>query len=499
MTRRWVFAASLAGLALVLPGCELPPVCDEDLGAGSPPGCVELNEPPQADIVVFPAQNDPVPIVGKKLNFVASTIDPDGDPLYVEWDFDSDGEVDQAHYADTSGLGDHIYHSSGRKLVTLRVSDFPGLPGGEGQVTKTRAVRVFSEEEVENDHSPIASFTATPNPALRNETIRFDASASHDPDNDQAVTGFTWRFTDPAGQPAGGTNTDRSVYETSFAEAGQYTAELDVTSEGPLFSPALARTAQPVTILEHAAPVAELSAVPNPALIEQRVNFDASRSTDAENDIQSYEFDLDGNGSYETVTGGPTASRAYFQSGTVRPAVRVTDVHGNAGVATVELNVEGGGDPGHRARARAGGAKLELPFSARIEGNRFTGTLPNPPGRASKLEAAARGLIESRFRSKLRTRPSATGTVETKGIAVARGKGQGRVCLGIALATAPESATTGGVRILGGSGAGARLRGRATLRAVLGDAGEIQLVGGLEIRRDRARALPERCARLAGR
>ena len=203
MTGRWATVIALAGLAVVLPGCELPPVCDEDLGAGSPPGCVELNHPPQGGIVVLPAENDPVPIVGKKLNFVASAIDPDGDPLYVEWDFDSDGEIDQAHYADTEGLGDHIYHSPGRRKVTLRVSDFPGLPGGEGQFTDTVSVRVFTEDELDNDRSPIASFTASPNPALRNEAIRLDASASYDPDPDQQMTGFNWDITDFAGEPAG--------------------------------------------------------------------------------------------------------------------------------------------------------------------------------------------------------------------------------------------------------------------------------------------------------
>ena len=64
-------------------------------------------------------------------------------------------------------------------------------------------------------------------------------------------------------------------------------------------------------------PVARFTATPNPVATGQTVTFNGSTSSDPDGSITKYEWDLDGNGSYETNTGTtPTATRAYATEGT---------------------------------------------------------------------------------------------------------------------------------------------------------------------------------------
>ena len=88
------------------------------------------------------------------------------------------------------------------------------------------------------------------------------------------------------------------------------------------------------------APVASFTLAPNPAQTGQTVNFNGSGSSDTEGPITRYQWDLDGNGSFETDTGTtPTASRSYATEGTVAVRLRVTDAGGLTGETTRTLTV----------------------------------------------------------------------------------------------------------------------------------------------------------------
>ncbi len=77
------------------------------------------------------------------------------------------------------------------------------------------------------------------------------------------------------------------------------------------------------------APTAVLVVNPNPALTASTVTLDASRSTDVGSGIARYEFDADGDGSYETDAGAtPRTTRAFARAGTFGVGVRVTDQGG---------------------------------------------------------------------------------------------------------------------------------------------------------------------------
>ena len=74
-------------------------------------------------------------------------------------------------------------------------------------------------------------------------------------------------------------------------------------------------------------PSAALAMSPSPALNTQTVSFDASASTELPGrTITHYEWDLDGDGSFETDTGQvPTASRSYATPIEITPGVRITN------------------------------------------------------------------------------------------------------------------------------------------------------------------------------
>jgi hypothetical protein len=88
-------------------------------------------------------------------------------------------------------------------------------------------------------------------------------------------------------------------------------------------------------------PSAQLTASPNPILAGRTVTLDASASNDpAGGKIVHFEWDLDGDGTFETDGGTtPTITKTFNASGTHLLAVRVTDPVGQSRVAATTLIV----------------------------------------------------------------------------------------------------------------------------------------------------------------
>ena len=96
-----------------------------------------------------------------------------------------------------------------------------------------------------------------------------------------------------------------------------------------------------VAVVANRAPVAALSAAPAVVAGGKPVRFDASGSTDPERQRLRYQWDLDGNGSFETAAGTtPAVSRAYPSTTTLTARVRVTDPHGFSSVAGALVKVD---------------------------------------------------------------------------------------------------------------------------------------------------------------
>ena len=96
-----------------------------------------------------------------------------------------------------------------------------------------------------------------------------------------------------------------------------------------------------VAVVSNRAPVPALSASPGLVAGGQPVSLDASASSDPEGLQLRYQWDLDGNGSFETAGGtDPRITRAYTGSTTLTPRVRVSDPHGASAVAGAAVRVD---------------------------------------------------------------------------------------------------------------------------------------------------------------
>jgi hypothetical protein len=96
-----------------------------------------------------------------------------------------------------------------------------------------------------------------------------------------------------------------------------------------------------VAVVANRAPAPALSATPGVVAAGQQVSFDASGSTDPEGLQLRYDWDLDGNGSFETPGGTtPTIARAYTSSTTLTARVQVSDPHGASAVAGAPVRVD---------------------------------------------------------------------------------------------------------------------------------------------------------------
>jgi acid phosphatase type 7 len=90
-----------------------------------------------------------------------------------------------------------------------------------------------------------------------------------------------------------------------------------------------------------APPLASFTYSPTAPYVNDTVNFtSASSPLGAGNQISLHEWDLDGDGTFETNTGAsPTASKAYPVAATITVAMRVTDANGKTAAATKLLTV----------------------------------------------------------------------------------------------------------------------------------------------------------------
>ena len=177
---------------------------------------------------------------------------------------------------------------------------------------------------------PMAKFSYSPSePNVGNE-ITFDASDSHDPDG--FIVSYEWDFGD-------GNSANGELAAHSYLSAGDYTASLTVTDD----KQAVTTTTKIIlvaTVLPNQSPHAFFTVTPGNPKQGEETKLDASQSSDSDGAIKYYEWDLDGDGTYDGFT---TSSRIYFfweESGTYNVRLRVTDDDEATEVFTKSISIQ---------------------------------------------------------------------------------------------------------------------------------------------------------------
>ena len=211
----------------------------------------------------------------------------------------------------------------------------------------TAAQILEHEQSFGTNRRPVASFVATPNPALTGVPVSLSASSSSDPDG--SVVKYEW---DLDGNGTYETNTGATPSSSkTFTANGEYTVGLRIT-DNLTGTDTTTRTIK----VGPQAPTASFTADPNPTTVGGSIHYNAAASSDPDGSIAKYEWDLDGNGSYETDTGATAAAdRVYGTPGTFEVGLRVTDNGGSTATAKVPVTVNGGGVSNY------GDAVLETP------------------------------------------------------------------------------------------------------------------------------------------
>jgi PKD repeat protein len=240
--------------------------------------------------------------------------DDSGSPVRVvrhEWDLDDDGS------ADSRGSGVRwVYRKAGDYTIHLTVTDKRGRTS-----TTTQDVHVTNR--------PPSATVSGPTRLAVGQSGQYDASRSSD--SDGWITGYAWSLAEAEGASQALPGSGRYLRFTP-TRPGTYVLAVAVSDDAGDSSQATVTvtvTGQP--------PVAKITLPADPFVTGREAQLDGSLSTSAYGSIATYEWDLNGDGEYETAGATPTVTPAGSGNAVLR--LRVTDEFGATATAEVTVRV----------------------------------------------------------------------------------------------------------------------------------------------------------------
>lgn len=256
------------------------------------------------------------------LNFTANMTDPDGDAMNYTWDFDlSDGLQDE-------GSGRNITHAfadPGRYTIAVSVLDgnHRNVP-----VIKTLAVTISAKPT----HAPTADAGADAH-TVAGSGLVFDC---HGNDTDGNVTQFEWDFEGDGVFDYRSPDSGFTIY--TYTVDGTFNANCRVTDNDGITGSDTRRVI--VDPAPNNLPVAD--AGPDKPNETQGVQvFFHGSGTDTDGNISLYEWDFEGDGTYDYIDGksGDTF-HVYADAGSYLAVLRVTDNRNAKGTDTAGVIVK---------------------------------------------------------------------------------------------------------------------------------------------------------------
>ena len=252
--------------------------------------------------------------VGQTVIFDATgSFDPDGFISLYQWDFQGDGVVDL--------VGPRVatrFNTAGTFRVVLTATDNQG-----NSTTAQQFVQVQ-----QSARPPTASFTINPNPAIVNQPVTFDASASFD--SDGFIAQYQWDF-----QSDGIVDATGRTVTVQFNNTGNTQVRLTVTDNDGLTG-----VSQQLLTVGQASqpPVASFTFSPPQPQVGQIITFNASNSSDSDGFISLYEWDFNGDGTVDAT--GISAQAQYSFPGSVQVILTVTDNSGITASTSQTINIQ---------------------------------------------------------------------------------------------------------------------------------------------------------------
>ncbi len=247
---------------------------------------VKLNKPPLAAI-----RGDTTACVDSSLNFDGSGSQTEsGESLSYHWDF-GDG-----HTATDTRVS-HKYDKGGIYKVVLTVDD-------RMDMACSTSVDIM---HVKINSGPSVDLGNVDNTCV-DKTVSFDASGS-DPDKDPLT--YSWDLGDGTTKGGGSRITHK------YSRGGTY--RVSVTADDGRGS-GCSRATDSTTVRINTSPDAKINMTPA-CCVDMEQTFDASGSSDPDNDSLTYRWDF-GDGSHETSR---TAKHVYSSPGTYRVTLTVDD------------------------------------------------------------------------------------------------------------------------------------------------------------------------------
>jgi YD repeat-containing protein len=345
---------------------------------------------------------------------------------------------------------------------------------------------------------PNTHLSVSPNPAAPGETVTGDATGSA---NLGSLATVNW---DLNGDGVFDLFHVGLVERTSFSSPGQYPVSVMITNHAVTLGGdgdwASSTDTKVVTVRDPHTPIPSYTVSPNPACGSGTVQFDGSSSSDPDGSIVRYQWDLDGNGTFETDTGSnPHATRADYGATPAQrtTSLRVTDNSGRTATTSRALVIDNSicapaASPSVSAAAVEHKARFTLTLGGRstkrgilmVSGNRVItshsrskGTvhlrgLPTPLQRVRR----ARWVGELSSVLDLRTR-----RFRAQGVSLLDLGRRGHLCTSLSVTQRRARVASGQMKVLGGSGPARHIDGQATYTGGAGLTGPLKVKGHIEM------------------
>lgn len=247
--------------------------------------------------------------------------DPDGKIDRYEWDFDEDGEFDDAEGIEAKKTFEKI----GKYTISLRVTNSIG----EFNISE-KEIDVVKAEEPE----PKITVVDEPKEYLVGVNYVFKADESTSPNG--KIEKYEWDFGD------GSEKEETKSASHTFNQQGTYEIKLKVTDEEDKEAEVTlkitvgAAKGAPKPVI-NTDPVFAEGDLALTGKVPFTVIFDAKQTTDNDNNVIDYAWDF-GDGTENGV--GETATHTFNSEGTFTVILTVTDADDNEGKATIGVKVE---------------------------------------------------------------------------------------------------------------------------------------------------------------